>query len=209
MGLLSISGRPPRTPFFYRQTWRSLPLYSISPCIHHFPRESFSCFQKPSAIKEEENKKWKQMTTISCSHTFLCVLPKKNSYFLHWTVVLCGRFRWYRWKKQTKTTWANNDLVSSSHRFRGDPLSLIWILFHALNDLVFVFWNLIFGFVSIRKPVADDTLWPIYSRNEPRYFILNGEVRGIGHGPRATACAFWNEFMPLITARQSESIFIN
>lgn len=57
-----------------------------------------------------------------------------------------------------------------------------------------------------RKPVADDTLWPIYSRNEPRYFILNGELRGIGHGPRATACAFWNEFMPLITARQSKRI---
>lgn len=50
--------------------------------------------------------------------------------------------------------------------------------------------------------MADDALWPIYSRNEPRYFILNGEVRGIGHGPRATACAFWNEFMPLITARE-------
>ncbi|KAI9554499.1 hypothetical protein GHT06_019772 [Daphnia sinensis] len=58
-------------------------------------------------------------------------------------------------------------------------------------------------FAKTGKPVADDTLWPIYSRNEPRYFILNGEVRGIGHGPRATACAFWNEFMPLITARQS------
>lgn len=57
-----------------------------------------------------------------------------------------------------------------------------------------------------RKPVADDTLWPIYSRNEPRYFILNGELRGIGHGPRATACAFWNEFMPLITARQSTTL---
>ena len=53
--------------------------------------------------------------------------------------------------------------------------------------------------------MADDTLWPIYSRNEPRYFILNGELRGIGHGPRATACAFWNEFMPLITARQGDN----
>lgn len=57
-----------------------------------------------------------------------------------------------------------------------------------------------------RKPVTDDTLWPIYSRNEPRYFILNGELRGVGHGPRATACAFWNEFMPLISARQSKQI---
>lgn len=50
----------------------------------------------------------------------------------------------------------------------------------------------------------DSALWPQYSRNEPRYFILNSEVRGVGHGPRATACAFWNEFMPKLSNRQSK-----
>lgn len=55
-----------------------------------------------------------------------------------------------------------------------------------------------------RKPVNDSALWPVYSRNEPRYFILNGEVRGVGHGPRATACAFWNEFMPRLSNNQGK-----
>lgn len=50
----------------------------------------------------------------------------------------------------------------------------------------------------------DGALWPQYSRNEPRYFILNSEVRGVGHGPRATACAFWNEFMPKLSAQHGE-----
>ena len=51
----------------------------------------------------------------------------------------------------------------------------------------------------------DATRWPIYSRNQPQYFILDGGVQGVGHGPRATACAFWNEFMPLLTSLQGNS----
>ena len=50
----------------------------------------------------------------------------------------------------------------------------------------------------LRKPTSDDTYWPVYSRRDPDYFILNAEKRGIGRGPRATACAFWNELMPLL-----------
>lgn len=40
--------------------------------------------------------------------------------------------------------------------------------------------------------------WPLYNRNEPQYFIWNGNIRGTGEGPRASACAFWNEFMPML-----------
>ena len=57
--------------------------------------------------------------------------------------------------------------------------------------------------------------WPLYNRNKPQYFIWNGNIRGrlgscpgygsgflsssgTGEGPRASACAFWNEFMPML-----------
>lgn len=53
-------------------------------------------------------------------------------------------------------------------------------------------------FAKTGKPTSDDTYWPVYSRRDPDYFILNAEKRGIGRGPRATACAFWNELMPLL-----------
>lgn len=46
------------------------------------------------------------------------------------------------------------------------------------------------------KPVSDDINWPIYSREQPQYYIFNAEKSGIGKGPRATACAFWNDFLP-------------
>ena len=40
--------------------------------------------------------------------------------------------------------------------------------------------------------------WPTYNRNEPQYYIWNGNIRGTGEGPRATQCAFWNEFVPML-----------
>nr|BAI63723.1 ace-orthologous acetylcholinesterase [Nephotettix cincticeps]BAI63724.1 ace-orthologous acetylcholinesterase [Nephotettix cincticeps]BAI63725.1 ace-orthologous acetylcholinesterase [Nephotettix cincticeps]BAI63726.1 ace-orthologous acetylcholinesterase [Nephotettix cincticeps]BAI63731.1 ace-orthologous acetylcholinesterase [Nephotettix cincticeps] len=51
-------------------------------------------------------------------------------------------------------------------------------------------------FALTGKPVSDDINWPIYSREQPQYYIFNAEKSGIGKGPRATACAFWNEFLP-------------
>uniref|UniRef100_A0ABD2WE85 Acetylcholinesterase n=1 Tax=Trichogramma kaykai TaxID=54128 RepID=A0ABD2WE85_9HYME len=38
--------------------------------------------------------------------------------------------------------------------------------------------------------------WPAYTRDQPNYYILNAENNGMGKGPRTTACAFWNDFMP-------------
>lgn len=46
------------------------------------------------------------------------------------------------------------------------------------------------------KPVTDDVNWPIYSKDQPQYFIFNADKSGTGKGPRATACAFWNDFLP-------------
>ena len=40
--------------------------------------------------------------------------------------------------------------------------------------------------------------WPLYNRNEPQYYIWNANIRGTGEGPRATQCAFWNEFVPML-----------
>ena len=43
--------------------------------------------------------------------------------------------------------------------------------------------------------------WPLYNRNEPQYYIWNGNIRGTGEGPRATQCAFWNEFIPRLRTK--------
>lgn len=32
--------------------------------------------------------------------------------------------------------------------------------------------------------------------DQPQYFIFNADKSGTGRGPRATACAFWNDFLP-------------
>lgn len=47
-----------------------------------------------------------------------------------------------------------------------------------------------------RKPTKEDSEWPSYSRDEPKYFIFDAEKTGLGKGPRTTYCAFWNEFLP-------------
>lgn len=44
--------------------------------------------------------------------------------------------------------------------------------------------------------MSDDEYWPTYTREHPLYYIFNAETSGTGLGPRATSCAFWNDFMP-------------
>ncbi|XP_012251618.2 acetylcholinesterase [Athalia rosae] len=51
-------------------------------------------------------------------------------------------------------------------------------------------------FALLGKPMAEGVEWPTYSRDQPQYFIFDAEKSGLGKGPRATACAFWNEFLP-------------
>ncbi|XP_076040258.1 acetylcholinesterase-like [Oratosquilla oratoria] len=58
-------------------------------------------------------------------------------------------------------------------------------------------------FARTGRPVEDDIKWPIYSHNQPQYFVWNGHKRGLGKGPRATACAFWNELMPVLREQQA------
>lgn len=47
-----------------------------------------------------------------------------------------------------------------------------------------------------RMPTSDESAWPPYTRDQPRYFILDAEKKDFGQGPRTTACAFWNDFLP-------------
>ena len=65
-----------------------------------------------------------------------------------------------------------------------------------------------------RTPVYNESdNWPVYQGSEPQYYIWNGNIKGkisevcqtlkedisgTGEGPRATACAFWNEFIPML-----------
>ncbi|KAJ8921921.1 hypothetical protein NQ315_008555, partial [Exocentrus adspersus] len=51
-------------------------------------------------------------------------------------------------------------------------------------------------FSATGKPVTDDVNWPLYTKDQPQYFVFNADKNGIGKGPRAQACAFWNHFLP-------------
>lgn len=52
----------------------------------------------------------------------------------------------------------------------------------------------------------DDVYWPTYSREKQEYFIFNAETSGVGKGPRATACAFWNDFLPRLSNTSGELV---
>ncbi|CAG0894809.1 unnamed protein product, partial [Darwinula stevensoni] len=51
-------------------------------------------------------------------------------------------------------------------------------------------------FAETGSPAKDEPEWPPYTRSEPKYYVFDAEKRGLGSGPRAFDCAFWNEFMP-------------
>lgn len=54
-------------------------------------------------------------------------------------------------------------------------------------------WNWI-----CRAPMSESE-WPAYTREQPIYKILNAERNDVGKGPRTTACAFWNDFLPRLS----------
>ena len=80
--------------------------------------------------------------------------------------------------------------------------------------------------VVARTPVYNSSEnWPLYNRNEPQYYIWNGNIKGgrktpwrlwilalmlcsgTGEGPRATPCAFWNEFIPMLRQENRTGAF--
>jgi hypothetical protein len=52
--------------------------------------------------------------------------------------------------------------------------------------------------------MPNDTDWPTYTKEHPKYYILNAEKTGTGKGPRTTACAFWNDFLPRLKDHPGE-----
>ena len=54
------------------------------------------------------------------------------------------------------------------------------------------------------KPVADETEWPKYTKEDPVYYIYDSLKTGTGRGPRSTLCEFWNGLMPEIRSYTSE-----
>ncbi|XP_020279976.1 acetylcholinesterase-like [Pseudomyrmex gracilis] len=52
-------------------------------------------------------------------------------------------------------------------------------------------------FAYTGRPTADESKWPPYTRDHPMYFIWDADKQEtFGRGPRTTACAFWNDFLP-------------
>lgn len=54
--------------------------------------------------------------------------------------------------------------------------------------------------------------WPLYSKENPFFYIFNAEgdenkkTEKIGRGPSATACAFWNNYIPRLRLWAGECI---
>ncbi|KAK4288600.1 hypothetical protein Pmani_038376 [Petrolisthes manimaculis] len=62
-------------------------------------------------------------------------------------------------------------------------------------------------FSKTGRPVEESVPWPKYTSSNPQYFVWNGnDSVQLGTGPRATACAFWNELMPVLRERQDGGI---
>ncbi|CAG0888637.1 unnamed protein product [Darwinula stevensoni] len=51
------------------------------------------------------------------------------------------------------------------------------------------------SFASTGNPAKNESEWPLYTATEQKYYILNAAEVGIGNGPRACQCAFWNKIM--------------
>ncbi|CAH0559017.1 unnamed protein product [Brassicogethes aeneus] len=78
----------------------------------------------------------------------------------------------------------------------GHPLNLSLQFNSRERELSLKIMQAFARFAVTGKPVTDDVNWPLYTKEQPQYFIFNAEKNGIGRGPRATACAFWNNFLP-------------
>ncbi|XP_031333884.1 acetylcholinesterase-like [Photinus pyralis] len=78
----------------------------------------------------------------------------------------------------------------------GHPLNLSLQFNSRERELSLKMMRAFARFSNTGKPVTDDVNWPIYTKEHPQYFIFNADKTGIGRGPRATACAFWNNFLP-------------
>jgi acetylcholinesterase len=78
----------------------------------------------------------------------------------------------------------------------GHPLNMSNDYTETERDLSRQILEIFDRFALTGKPMPNDSVWPTYTKEHPKYYILNAEKSGTGKGPRTTACAFWNDFLP-------------
>uniref|UniRef100_A0AAU6PBV9 Carboxylic ester hydrolase n=1 Tax=Protohermes xanthodes TaxID=1452977 RepID=A0AAU6PBV9_9NEOP len=81
----------------------------------------------------------------------------------------------------------------------GHPLNMSLQYNSRERDLSLRIMQVYARFALTGRPSEDDMSWPTYRREQPQYFIFNADKSGTGKGPRATACAFWNDFLPRLS----------
>ncbi|PNF28466.1 Acetylcholinesterase, partial [Cryptotermes secundus] len=86
----------------------------------------------------------------------------------------------------------------------GHPLNMSIEFNHKERELSRRIMDIFARFALTGKPMQNDTEWPTYTKEHPKYYILNAEKTGTGKGPRTTACAFWNDFLPRLKNHPGE-----
>lgn len=85
-----------------------------------------------------------------------------------------------------------------------------------------ILWMVFFIFVQFysisfcSNPALEGEIWPEYSRENPVYYIFNAEgeekrpseTEKLGRGPMATACAFWNNYLPRLRMWAGKNLFL-
>nr|AMZ80114.1 acetylcholinesterase 2 [Blattella nipponica] len=78
----------------------------------------------------------------------------------------------------------------------GHPLNMSIDYNENERDLSLRIMKIYSRFALTGKPIANEADWPTYTKDHPKYYILNSDTYGTGKGPRTTNCAFWNDFLP-------------
>ncbi|KAK7583747.1 hypothetical protein V9T40_004710 [Parthenolecanium corni] len=83
----------------------------------------------------------------------------------------------------------------------GQPLNLSMTSYNARErDLSMRIMQSFSKFSVTGNPGPEDSEWPTYTKENPVYYIYDAVNVGLGKGPRAEACEFWNGLMPEIKA---------
>ncbi|KAJ9601116.1 hypothetical protein L9F63_000695, partial [Diploptera punctata] len=78
----------------------------------------------------------------------------------------------------------------------GHPLNMSIDYNENERDLSLRMMEIYARFALTGRPMADEGDWPPYTKEHPKYYILNADTFGTGRGPRTKYCTFWNDFLP-------------
>lgn len=88
--------------------------------------------------------------------------------------------------------------------FFGQPLNQSLQYTQVERDLGKRMLNSVIEFAKSGNPSVEGEEWPLYSKEDPVYYIFGAESEGdkkiekLGRGPMAARCAFWNEYLPKV-----------